>query len=318
SAGNDVPCAVLPSHTDRGVVYVAGTTTGVLGSRSLGGQDGFLVRLDPGGNPTWTRQFGTSAADEVAAATIDANGSIWVVYRTPSWGTSTLLKFSPTGAQQGEIWLGGFPWPIVANAIVSDPWGEVYVGGTSGPDGTGAFVAMYFNSGSLGWKVPDATRGVPAPFYGAVTALAFGPDWGLHAGGVNLDLPSRNARPALARLDPWVGTRYWTTTVGGTADLATVTALTSAGRWLYLAGHQQTQLVGQPAKGKDAFVIQFDTAGMAGGSSTVRTSGDEVFTGAVPWGTAGDLLLGGTTTGNVAGSLGGQDLFLQVLRPPPG
>ena len=76
---------------------------------------------------------------------------------------------------------------------------------------------------------PHANRGVPAPFFCAVTALAFGPDWGLHAGGVNLDLPSRNARPALARLDPFVGIRFWTTTVGGSADLTTVTALTSAG-----------------------------------------------------------------------------------------
>jgi hypothetical protein len=165
--------------------------------------------------------------------------------------------------------------------------------------------------------MPDATRGVPAPFFGAVTALALGPDWGLHAGGVNIDLPSRNARPALARLDPWIGIRYCTATVGGTADQATVAALTSAGKSLYLVGSQQTQVVGQAAKGKDAFVIQFDTSGMRDGSSTVRTGGDEVFSGAVPWGTAGDLLLVGTTTGNVAASLGGQDLFLQVLRPSP-
>jgi hypothetical protein len=318
SAGDDLPRAVLPSHAEQGVVYVAGTTTGVLGSSSLGGPDGFLVRLDPRGRRIWTRQFGSPAGDEVAAATIDANGSIWVVYRTPSWGTSTLLEFSPAGVLQREIWLKGLPSPIVVNAIVSDPWGDVYVGGTSGPDGTGAFVRKYLPSGSLGWQVPDATRGVPAPFFGAVTALAFGPDWGLHAGGVNIDLPSRNARPAVARLDPWNGIRYWTTTVGGTADLAAVTALTSAGQSLYLAGYQQTQVVGQAAKGKDAFVIQFDLSGMAGGSSTVRTTGDEAFTGAVRWGSAGDLLLVGTTTGNVAGNLGGQDLFLQVLRPPPG
>ena len=319
SAGDDVPRAVLPSHEEPGVVYVAGTTTGVLGSGSLGGQDGFLVRLDPDGNRAWTRQFGTPDADEVAGATIDAFGSIWVVYRTPSWGSSTLLRFSPTGALEVENWMAGLPWPIVANSIVSDPWGEVYVGGTSGRDGTGAFVREYFHSGTRRWTIPDATSGVPAPFFGAVTALAFspGPDWGLYAGGVNLDLPSGNARPALARLDPFNGIRNWTTTVGGSADLATVTALTSAGKWLYLAGHQQTQVVGQPAKGKDAFVIQFDTAGVAGASSTIRTSGDEVFTGAASWGTAGDLLLGGTTTGNVAGSRGGQDLLLQVLRPPP-
>ena len=318
SVGNDVPRAVLPSHTERGVVYVAGTTTGVLGSRSLGAQDGFLVRIDPAGNLTWTRQFGSAAADEVAGATIDAYGSIWVLYRTPSWGTSTLVKFSPAGAQQGEIWMSGLPWPIVANAIASDPWGEVYVGGTSGPDETGAFVAQYFGSGAPGWKIPDAARGVPAPFFGAVTALTFGPDWGLHAAGVNLDLPSRNARPALARLDPWIGVRYWVMTVGGTADHATVTALTSAGKWLYVAGQQQTQVVGQAAKGKDAFLIRVDTAGTAGASSTVRTSGDDVFTGVVRWGTSGDLLVGGTTTGNVAGSRGGADLFLQILRPPPG
>ena len=103
SAGDDVPRAVLPSHEDLGVVYVAGTTTGVLGSRSLGGQDGFLVRLDPAGHRTWTRQFGTPAADEVAGATIDAFGfdlgrlsDALVGIPAPCSGSS------PTGALEGE------------------------------------------------------------------------------------------------------------------------------------------------------------------------------------------------------------------------
>jgi len=56
-------------------VYVAGETGGTLpGQASAGDQDAFVGRFDSGGNPIWTRQFGTVGADSVAGVAASAAG----------------------------------------------------------------------------------------------------------------------------------------------------------------------------------------------------------------------------------------------------
>jgi hypothetical protein len=310
TAGDDIPRALATSTT--GDLYLLGTTTGVLGAASLGGRDAFLAKLGPTGARSWTAQFGTSSADEASGLAVDSSGNAWVVYRTPSRGKSTFVQFDAAGTQRLSIGLGGNS--VSANAVAVDGTGNVYVGGTSGSNGSGAFVSKYSPAGALLW-----TR---RPFTGTVTALTLDADGSLYAAGVVVDLPAGNDRPALSRYDT-SGKQGWTATLGGTSDFGYVSALArgpdpAAGSTkLYLAGYQLTQIVGDPVQGKDAFVVQFETSGNQGWAQTVRTSGDDAFSGIAAWGAAGGVLLAGTTTGNVAGSHGGADLLVQVLQPLP-
>ena len=60
---------------DAAGIYVTGSTTGTFpGQTSAGGQDGFVRKYDAGGNELWTRQFGSSSADQAVAVTVDASG----------------------------------------------------------------------------------------------------------------------------------------------------------------------------------------------------------------------------------------------------
>ena len=75
-------------------VYVTGSTTGTFpGQTSAGGQDAFVRKYDVGGNELWTRQFGSSSADQALAATVDASG----IYVAGTTGGSLLGQITSGG-----------------------------------------------------------------------------------------------------------------------------------------------------------------------------------------------------------------------------
>ena len=69
--------------TDQlGNVFVTGQTSGLLGGPSAGDRDTFLVKYDPSGNLTWTRQIGTSSVDDGYGTSADGLGNIFIAGRT--------------------------------------------------------------------------------------------------------------------------------------------------------------------------------------------------------------------------------------------
>jgi hypothetical protein len=73
---------VTGAATDAVGVYLSGFTGGALaGQTSAGEQDGFVRKYDAGGNELWTRQFGTSSADEAFGIAADTSGA-YVAGRT--------------------------------------------------------------------------------------------------------------------------------------------------------------------------------------------------------------------------------------------
>ena len=61
-----------------GTVLVAGRTQGAFEGPNRGGWDGFVHVLDAEGRDVWTRQFGTEAADGVAALAVGSDGTVFV------------------------------------------------------------------------------------------------------------------------------------------------------------------------------------------------------------------------------------------------
>lgn len=60
-----------------GQVVVAGETDGAMdGHVNLGGLDGFVAKVDSGGNPVWLRQFGSSASEFLGGVTIDGGANV--------------------------------------------------------------------------------------------------------------------------------------------------------------------------------------------------------------------------------------------------
>lgn len=93
SSGSDIGQAVAVDA--QGNVYIAGGTTGWLGTNvtgNLGGFDAFVAKYDPSGSKLWVRQFGTSTQDAFTALAIDGSGN---VYATGSWNGADYTGTSP-------------------------------------------------------------------------------------------------------------------------------------------------------------------------------------------------------------------------------
>lgn len=76
SAGADAAYALAIS--DDGTIYVGGSTDGDLAGEPAGGDDLFLVALDPDGTERWRRQDGTPADEELHAAAPAPGGGVYV------------------------------------------------------------------------------------------------------------------------------------------------------------------------------------------------------------------------------------------------
>ncbi|MET9270880.1 alpha/beta hydrolase-fold protein [Kribbella sp. NPDC003557] len=158
SAGEDKGMAVAVSG---GSVYLAGMTAGQLGTPA-GGVDGFVARYSSGGDAVWTKQFGTSASDEVWGMAADPAGGVYlagytagdfagplngdkdiVVARADADGVLTWRdQFGTTGNDKGA-------------AVAVDAGGAVYVGGFT----DGSLVAPLGKfDGVLAKYAPDRTR----------------------------------------------------------------------------------------------------------------------------------------------------------------
>lgn len=93
---------------DASGTYVAGRTEGTLpGETSAGSVDAFLRKYDPTGNVSWTRQFGTSAADWADGLAVDSSGAYVAGLTGGTFpgeassggdgGDAFLRKYDPTG-----------------------------------------------------------------------------------------------------------------------------------------------------------------------------------------------------------------------------
>lgn len=180
---------------DGSGVYVAGTTNGELASPS-GQRDGFVRKYDHDGALLWTRQFGTSRADGVAAnddvfAVAAGAGGVFVAGATAQgaapgdtfagglWG-GFVIKFDPDGASQWYRQIGTEGDEYAYGIAVGE--GHVLVAGGTGSNlvsgafvgGEDAFLRLYDFDGNVlstpqfGNGLNDSGRGVvayPAGFF---------------------------------------------------------------------------------------------------------------------------------------------------------
>lgn len=129
--------ALTPAWTDSatavaidedGLVLVAGSTILTLGAKSFGGQDAFVLALDPeNGRTVWASQFGSSASELVADMAIDPRGHIFLA-------GETLGSVDPSATNQGET-------DVFAVELDSrGHWLGAWQRGTAGDDGAKGIV----------------------------------------------------------------------------------------------------------------------------------------------------------------------------------
>jgi hypothetical protein len=150
-----------------GNVYVAGYTTGGLGSNSLvgiGGSDFFLAKFNSDGVVQYVRQQGVAGASTASnSVATDPSGNVYVVGFTTGGldgnaltGASDvfLAKFNSDGVEQYIRQLGATGADTIGRSVATDASGNVFVAGvtTGGLNGntqagTSDSFVMKFNSG---------------------------------------------------------------------------------------------------------------------------------------------------------------------------
>ena len=123
-----------------GMVYVVGTTKGVIaGQTSPGGPDAFLAKFDTVGNASWTRQFGSPGADTGLAVAVDPSGAIYaggyaigtLPGQPAGQGSLFVVKYLADGGRAWTKQFGGADFGLVYG-LAADSGGVYAVGTTSG------------------------------------------------------------------------------------------------------------------------------------------------------------------------------------------
>jgi hypothetical protein len=133
--------AVGAAVSPGGDVLLVGTTFGALpGQSSRGNTDAYMVAFGAGGGDLWSRQFGTSGADDAEAIVFDAARRPFLAGRAggalpgaaSSGGTDAFLAAAGPGGN--ILWVRQFGGPAddYALALAIGPGGFYLAGGTTG------------------------------------------------------------------------------------------------------------------------------------------------------------------------------------------
>lgn len=253
--------------TDDGV-FVAGSTGGALGERRGGASDAFLAKLDPAGDVSWVRQFGTPYAEE-ALGLAAGDGVLYAV----GWTTGSMHGDFLGGASDGFVAAfdrsGGQLWRQQVGSAGTDRLiaataraTSVFVSGSTDgalPDqssagGLDAFVTKLDPDGRMRWSSQFGSRGDDE-------AVALAADsQGLYVAGSAL-----GALPDAELLGEWDGfvrkylangTQMWTRQLG-TTDYDRVYGLSLEPSGLYLAGTTHGAFEGFTNAGdRDVFLLR--------------------------------------------------------------
>lgn len=209
-----------------GNIYVTGYTHGSLGANNVGGEDAFLRKYDPNGNPLWTAQIGSAANERSTGVAIDGLGNIYIGGRTQGqigaahaggWD-AFLARFDTAG---NHIWTQQFGTTAddMGYRIAADSADHIYVTGTTagvlGAENAGgfdAFLRQFDPSGSEQWTVQfgtpdyDSGFGISTDALGRVyvTGDTEGALAGSNAGGMDVFLTRYDA----------AGAEHWLTQFG--------------------------------------------------------------------------------------------------------
>jgi hypothetical protein len=152
--GNDMDDAYALAVDDSGYVYVTGYSYG-----SETSVDFASIKYDPNGDTVWVRRYNgpENYVDYGNAIGVDGSGNVYVTGTscdTVGYQDYVTIKYTPNG---DTLWLRRYKGPgeqyDVANALVIDGAGNVYITGYSAGIGTNYDYATikYYSGGDTAW-----------------------------------------------------------------------------------------------------------------------------------------------------------------------
>ena len=270
---------------DDGNVYVVGWTRGALGRQApSGGYDAFIRSYLPDGRLRWTRQFGTSAADQAEGVAVDDAGHVYVVGQTgaalPGQANAGkrdafVRSYGPDGTLDWTLQFGTSGVDEALGVAVSGDGAFCVAGNTAGllpGEGSqgqgGAFVRCYDASGQLQWTRQGTGNAASVAIDDAHGVIVAGEIWGASRAtsrsAVGAEAGRLSPQQTIGESDVFMraygpdGALRWTRRFGGPGvDFATAVVTGPHGAVL-LAGAVQSALPGQKSYGGlDAFVRMY-------------------------------------------------------------
>ena len=320
-------------------VAAGGSTFGNLpGFTNVGGEDAMVRLYNSAGGTVWTRQFGTTAFESVAAVAADGQGHLYVGGSTQgSLGGANAGNYDAFVSQL-DITTGVVNWTRQLGTIngdfgrclAADAAGNVYLGGKAAGTLTGqtalggydAFVLKLDQSGNQQWlrqfgtSSSDEALALAVDSTGAVLVAGFTP-------GTLPGASSQGVEDAFVlKLDPATGGTVWTRQFGTASyDLAFGVAV-DANDQIIVGGYTGGVFPGEttPNANADVFVRVLRPDGTVAFTDQFGGSGNLYAQGGVAVDNAGHAYLAGHTTGTLPGqtSLGLNDAFLIQTVPEPG
>lgn len=260
--------------TYGGVIYVAGETSGHLGTtKSYGGHDAFVVAYDQNGNQLWINQFGTSEEDRALAVAVDSTGIYAAGLTYGAFPGFTLLGNDDAMIVKMDfngnmLWIQQFGTPQLdrITGLTTDGTYVYAVGVTNGAlpgqknyGGDDAFVQQYTQSGQLVYTKQGGSTGDDR----AYGCFYFSPDVYI-TGRTDGVLPGQTSIGGLdaffGSMTP-AGTIKWDHQFGTTADdRGWAVVADSTGE--YITGRTEGVFPGQIAYGDDdAYIVKYDNKG---------------------------------------------------------
>jgi len=322
--GDDVAMAVATDGD--GNVYVGGRTQGLDGVPVAGAYDAFLTKLDAAGNVLWTRQFGSTAADQALGVATAPGGLVYVSGVTEgslpgnvSAGGSDLFlaQFDAAGdlgwlRQQGSAG-GDVSYGVAADGagnafLVGDTAGSLQAGVTN--TDTDLVVIKFDGAGTPLWTRQLGSQSA-LPFTSAGgRAIATMPGGGVVVAGIT-QAGSFDGQSGLGSNDVVLvrfdddGNRLWSVQDGTSEfDFAHGVASDAAGN-VFLAGSTAGSFVG-PTSGTTLMLLKYDASGSRLWARQ-RVAGAYTVGLAVASDGHGGVLVAGETAGSLDGQPRGGD-----------
>jgi hypothetical protein len=310
-----------------GNVIVSGTTKGNLMGTNLGDQDGFLRKFDANGNAQWTKQFGTTALEDVRGVTVDPSNNVYVSGLTNGNLTGTNQGFADAFVQKYTS-AGVFVWTSQVGtsrddafrAAIGDGAGNVIVAGSTrdvlGAASSGlndVIVTKYdnvhstFSTNQFGTATDDFAFGLSRDASGNLYVTG-------RYNAIEDSTTNPNFDAYLTKLNS-SGTVLWTKPIATSAfEVGLSSAVDSHGN-VYVAGATRGNLVGTNHGDFDAFLSKFDTNGTLLWQKQLGTSPFDSAMG-LAIDKSDNLYLAGRTEGSLfSTNLGASDAYVMKLIP---